>query len=364
MRISYLINSMEGGGAQTPLPKIIRSLEQAGASVQLLALTRRNGLAIERLRAQGVDPIVRDGGEHDHLQAYNWIVKMVREWRSDVIWTSLTRSTLLGQLAGQRLGLPVISWQHNAFLKPWNERLLRWRSRAADLWIADSQQVAVLTRDRLSIPEQKLITWPIFAADPDAPRAAAWQSGTPLRLGTLGRLHPNKGYDILIEAVSILESGTMRPQFPFRIVIAGTGPDEAKLREMVRAKGLQTIEFAGFADQPEQFLAGLHLYLQPSRREGFCIAAHEAMQAGLPVIVSRTGEMPYTVSSPDLGRVVEVADAPSLAGALAELLSAPEKLSAMGHAARARVLERFSQAKFDAIGADIVRRIASSVSQR
>ncbi|MGH1560339.1 glycosyltransferase family 4 protein [Caulobacter segnis] len=60
----------------------------------------------------------------------------------------------------------------------------------------------------------------------------------------------------------------------------------------------------GFQDRPGDFLRGLHVYLQPSRSEGLCIAAHEAMEASLPAIVSAVGEMPFSVLDERTGLVV------------------------------------------------------------
>lgn len=359
MRIAYFINSMEGGGAQSPLPQIVNALEKAGAEVRVFALTRRNGKAISRLRERGVEPVVRSGGESDHLAALAWMKKQAREWRADAIWTSLTRATLIGQIAGSQLGVPVVSWQHNAFLKPWNERLLRWRADASVFWVADSAQVAELTRERMKVAAEELVTWPIFAADPDAPQSSAWQSGEVLRLGSLGRLHPAKGYDILLDALALLRSRGFEPATLYQIEIAGSGADEAALQRKASELGIDTVKFTGFAEDPEGFLASLHLYLQPSRREGFCIAAHEAMQACLPVIVARTGEMPFTVDSVAYGRTFAVGDVAGLADALADLLSRPDELHSMGVALRDRVRERFSQARFDAIGAECVARLRS-----
>lgn len=357
MRIAYFINSVEGGGAQSPLPIIVNALQNAGAEVRVFALTRRNGKAIPRLVAQGVEPVVRDGGEADHLAALGWIKQQASEWKADAIWTSLTRATLLGQIAGAKLGLPVVSWQHNAFLKPWNERLLKWRAGKSAFWVADSAQVADLTRERLGVAPEDLVTWPIFAADLQAPQSSAWKPGELLRLGSLGRIHPAKGYDILIDALAIMKARGFEPPAPYRIEIAGSGQDESVLRQKAQELGIECLEFTGFADHPAQFLAGLHLYLQPSRREGFCIAAHEAMQAGLPVIVSRTGEMPYTVDNTAYGRTFAVGNASALADALEDLLSCPDQLRAMGIAVRDRVRERFSRKSFDEIGAHCVERL-------
>jgi hypothetical protein len=202
-KLAYIINSLEGGGAQSPVPDILSVLQANGFDVQFYALTRRNGKAIE---ASGFSPIIRPGGEKDHLAAVKWLMDELGKWPADIIWTSLSRATLLGQIVGQRLGLPVVSWQHNAFLKPWNERLLRWRARASALWVADSHLVAQLTHERLGIAKDNLLTWSIFSADESAPTAAPWQKGETLRIGSLGRYHRAKGFDILMHRILIIAS--------------------------------------------------------------------------------------------------------------------------------------------------------------
>ncbi|MBD2841675.1 glycosyltransferase family 4 protein [Erythrobacter sp. KMU-140] len=344
---------MEGGGAQTPLPRIVEALNAAGAETTVLALSRRNGEALPPLHAAGLQPVVRDGSDTDHVAALRWIDKQVDALGADALFTSLTRATLLGQIVANRRNLPIASWQHNAFLKPWNERLLRWRASKSDLWVSDSNEVAKLTRERLGVPSEQSLTWPIFATNPDAKTARPWREGETLQVGSLGRLHPAKGYDILIEALLMLQREGWQPPVPIKITIAGTGGDEADLRSAASEVRIAEITFAGFVSVPGKFLSGLHLYLQPSRREGFCIAAHEAMQAGLPVIVADTGEMAITVGS-DFGRVVRSGNADDLARALCEMLSDPDALADAGAMARDTVLKKFSGAAFDANAQKVV----------
>lgn len=362
MRIAYVINSLEGGGAASPVPAITRVIKSAGAEVKVFALTRRDGRALDAMLSSGLDVLVRDGGEKDHMSAIAWLDRELRAWGATHIWTSLTRSTLLGQLVGARRGLPVVSWQHNAFLKPWNERLLRLMRNRAKIWVADSHMVAELTRQRLKLPSDRVITWPIFFADPDAPHAEPWQTGETLQLGSLGRLHPAKGYDVLIAALLILKADSFSPPVPFHITIAGEGAEKAALERAAADAGIANLTFSGFAAEPRLMLAGLHLYLQPSRREGFCIAAHEGMQAGLPVIVSAVGEMPQTVSDDRYGRVVQSQDPKALAAALRDLLMQPEQLAHMGIAARGHLLNRFSWERFEKIGLSIVAQLADTGS--
>lgn len=351
MRIAYVINSVEGGGAALPVPAVSDVLRSGGAEVRIFALTRRDGRAIAAMERAGLTVIVRPGGERDHLAAVRWLDREMAAFAPTHIWTSLTRATLLGQLVGRRRGIAVTSWQHAAYLKPWNRRLLRAMQPLSRLWVGDSDAVTRLTAERLKVPADRLVQWPIFRADPSAPQAMAWQPGSPVRIGSLGRLHPVKGYDVLVEALSRLP----RDLPPLEVTIAGEGQERAALEAKAAALGVP-IRFAGYVEDVRGFLAGLHLYVQPSRSEGLCVAAHEAMQAALPVVASAVGQLPYSIRD-EAGLTVAPGDPEALADALAALLARPDRLAERGAAARREVLERFSAERFRATGLAILDRM-------
>jgi glycosyltransferase involved in cell wall biosynthesis len=354
MRIAYVINSTEGGGAAFPVPAVTRVLRSHGCEVELFALTPRDGRALPPMHESGLVTHVRAGGEKDHLAAYGWLHAHLSAWEPDVIWTSLTRATLLGQLVGQRLKIPVVSWQHAAYLKPANKLLLRARTGASALWIADSHSVRELTATRLNVPPDRLMLWPLFAADAGAPQAQPWRPGEPVRIGTLGRLHPVKGFDVLVAALARLGDARLDQAYPFEVEIAGEGDQREALSAAIARAGLSNVRLAGFTDRPRTFLSSLHLYVQPSRSEGLCIAAHEAMQAGLPTVVSAVGELPHSVVDGETGLVTPPDDPERLAQALAWLLSNPDRLAEMGAAGRKRVLDRFGRGAFERAGAEII----------
>lgn len=102
-----------------------------------------------------------------------------------------------------------------------------------------------------------------------------------MRVGTLGRLNPVKAYDILCEAVALLKDHPDLP--PFRLQIAGDGPEHAALQDRITAGNLP-IDLLGYESKPFDFLKTLHLYVQSSHWEGMCVAGHEAMSCGLPVV--------------------------------------------------------------------------------
>jgi glycosyltransferase involved in cell wall biosynthesis len=103
--------------------------------------------------------------------------------------------------------------------------------------------------------------------------------------------------------------------------------------------------------------------VQPSRSEGFCIAAHEALTAGLPVLASAVGELPYSIQQDVTGQTVAPGDADALAEGLKAMLMQPDRLHAMGQAARADMLERFSWNRFAATGSAILSEIGLAAAE-
>ncbi len=356
VRIAYVINSVEGGGAALPVPAVAGVLRDCGATVKVFALTGRDRRALPAMAAAGLDPAVREGGEKDHLAAFFWLRRELQAWGATHIWTSLSRATLLGLLVGPALGLPVISWQHAAYLKPWNRRLMRLLQARARLWVGDSRSVTKLTAARLHVPADRLTTWPIFSADPDMPPAQPWRPGKTVRLGSLGRLHPVKGYDVLIAALAVLKANGFSSPAPFTVTVAGDGAEGEALRAQAAAAGVP-VAFPGYAERPREFLAGLHLYVQPSRSEGFCLAVHEAMTAGLAAVASAVGEMPFSIRPGITGATVPPGDPEALAAALKAMLADPGRLAVRGAAARRSMLETYSRERFVAAGRAIFERI-------
>lgn len=359
MRIAYVINSLEGGGAALPVPAVTRVMRNAGAQVKIFALTRRDGRALAAMTADGLSVALREGGEKDHLAASRWLDQELAQYQPSHVWTSLSRASVIGLVYGWRHHVPVVVWQHNAYLNATGLRLLRLLRRLPAMWVSDSDLVDALTAQRFAVAPERRVIWPLFAADPGAAQARPWQPGETLRLGSLGRLNTIKGYDVLLAALARLQAGGFTSPTPFEITIAGDGEEHAALSTGARAIGFDALHLPGFTEQPGAFLAGLHLYLQPSRAEGLCIAMHEAMQAGLPVIASAVGQMAYTLEQGHSGWLVPAGDADALADALRAALSQPQQLASMGATARARVLSRFSESAFVQAGEAALARLRS-----
>ena len=358
MRIAYITASLEGSGAPLPIPAVTRVLRNASAHVEVFALTRRDGRALPAMLADDLDVHLREGGNHDHLAAYRWLDTQLAEFKPTLIWTSVARASIIGLLLGRKYNVPVVCWQHNATLKfiPLLAYYLLRKQPA--MWVGDSDMVTDITAKRFNVPPEKMASWSLFSVNPNAPQSKPWQPGQTLRFGSLGRLHPQKAYDVLIDALALLKQHGFVASVPFEILIAGDGKEHDSIILAAQRAGVaEQLHLIGFADKPQEFLASLHLYLQPSRVEGFCIAVHEAMQASLPIIATTVGQIPHTVEAGKSGWLVTPLDVSALADALADALSHPERLAVMGQAARTRVFPRYSAEAFRQAGESILERL-------
>ncbi len=108
---------------------------------------------------------------------------------------------------------------------------------------------------------------------------AAHNSGP--HLLAVGRLSPEKGFDLLLRALAQL-----RRQFPGAdLLIAGAGPEEAALKALCRTLGLDpAVRFAGHLARPWSLFPAATLFVLPSRHEGLPNALLEAAAAGLPLV--------------------------------------------------------------------------------
>ncbi len=163
--------------------------------------------------------------------------------------------------------------------------LYRLLYRRADRIICQSAAMAADIGRELGIRGKRLSVLP-NPIDVDAIRASLTGAPIPFsgpgpHLLAVGRLSPEKGFDLLLEALA-----KVRHQLPSAdLVLVGTGPAEALLKAQSRALGLESaVHFTGHIDQPSLYFPGASIFVLSSRHEGMPNALLEAAAAGLPIV--------------------------------------------------------------------------------
>lgn len=174
-------------------------------------------------------------------------------------------------------------------------------------------------------------------------RTALGMNGDDFVAVFVGRIHPQKGLDVLIEAVRKIAAD--RPRFQLFVIGSHGGHYKARERPSVYAIDLvrravgAPIRFVGFLEhhsaELRQYLSAADVAVVPSRHEPFGYVALEALAMSVPVIASRTGGLAQTIND-DVGVLVPPGNASALAVALAMAHDEPTRLRAWSGNCRAR----------------------------
>lgn len=294
--------------------------------------------AVEHLRARGVEvDVVAPGVYRDFGLAYgSGIAANVRRrpWAVPAMLFSMLRATraakadlvhahwLLTAVVARFAGKPFVVTLHGSGsagrfsdveLARRYPRFVRALLRRARSVICVSETVASAMR---AAGVANVVVIPNGVAIPDAVGTPA----EPPEVLYLGRLSPEKNIDTLVEAVGDLN-----------LVVAGDGP----LRSLVpHALGAVSHEEAG------RLLERASLLVAPCEREGFGLAAAEAMAYGRPVVAAAGGGLLELVDD-ETGFLVEPRNAGAMRAAVLSLLNDPQLRARLGAAGRARAQERF-----------------------
>lgn len=155
----------------------------------------------------------------------------------------------------------------------------------------------------------------------------------------IGRLSPEKGFDLLIKAARKVLS--RRDDVGF--VIVGDGPLKRELQAQINAAKLQRqVILAGFREDVDMLLPHASLLVQTSHTEGMPNAVLEAMAAGVPVVATSVGGTPELIVHGESGHLVDAGDVDGIAEGILTLLGDSMERARMACAARHRVEERFT----------------------
>lgn len=273
---------------------------------------------------------------------------MLRRWLVanpvDLIHAHESAPALVANLARAGLDVPLAVTYHGS--EP--ERIASFgaTARRADLVITPSHRSAEDLATLGQVPREKLKVLGLgVAPQPDVPeadrqalRAKLLGDGDRLVI-TVARLMPQKGVDVLIEAVA-----RMIPSHPgWRFVVAGDGVEEAMLKAFARERGVDShMIFLGRISQPHLYLSASDLFLLTSRWEALPFTIVEAFRAGIPAVATACSGVVELIDD-EVGAVVPIGDVDAIAGAVTRILTDDPLRARMAAAA----LERSKLDRFD-----------------
>lgn len=329
MRVLQAMAGAEHGGAEAFFVRLVLALHRAGLEQRVVI--RADAARAAALVQGGITPLqVPFGGRLDVRTP--WLLKRaIRDFAPSIALTWMNRATRM--LPEPSRDKPFV---HVGRLGGYYD--LKYYRRCRHL-IGNTEDIVDYIVKQ-GWPEERVHYLPNFVAEAKAEPARRSEFFTPpdapLVLA-MGRLHPNKGFDVLIEAVARLPG--------VYLWIAGEGPLLADLE--ARAQRLfvkPRVRFLGWRDDGPALLAACDAFVCPSRHEPLGNVVIEAWAQGVPVIATESQGPAALVRHGETGLLVPVDDARALARAIQQLLADRERAARLGEAGRAAFEQRFTEA--------------------
>jgi glycosyltransferase involved in cell wall biosynthesis len=238
-------------------------------------------------------------------------------------------------------------------------RRLGWAMRPHVVYTSELDRETSLARDPVQPRRASAISLGIdlerFAPKTDGRLRTELALGTDVPIvGTVGRLHAQKGHADLIAAAADLERAGREAAY----VVVGDGALRERLGDQVREAGLEgRFHFLGHRDDVPELLAGFDVFVLPSHFEGMCLAVAEALAVERPVVATDVGGVRQSVVPGETGVLVEPGRPEELARQIAWVLDHPDEARRMASAGRERVHRLYALDAMTDATADLYRRL-------
>ena len=292
MKVLHVITGLGVGGAELQLRSILQHTRHRADVVTLY----NKGPVADMIEADGGRVTDLGMTSNTQLSALPRLYRLIRAGRYDVVHAHLYRSQIYGRIAAWLARTPVVLTTEHSIGETHLERRemtsgVRALYLASELCsqatIAVSETVAVrLTR--WGVPARKIHTIPNgvdfgrVAFDPEAREKIRAEFGIPSGAqvtGVLGRLDPNKRFDLVIEAAAPLLSDDRL------LLIVGKGDERAHLERTAARLGVSShVIFAGERHDVAAMLSAMDLFIASSAQETFGLSVLEALANGMPAL--------------------------------------------------------------------------------
>jgi glycosyltransferase involved in cell wall biosynthesis len=325
MKIFQVMAGAQYGGAEAFFVRLVVALANAGIS-QKVAIRRHTARA-EKLRAGGIEPVqLRFGGTFD-IATWWSIRREIKRYQPDIVLSWMNRATAACP-RGKFVHVGRLGGYYN----------LNYY-RHCDHLIANTLDIADYVVKN-GWPQDRVHYLPNFVdATPAAPepRRKHYTPDTSPLIFALGRMHDNKAFDVLLDALAHLPDAYLW--------LAGEGERRKSLEEKAQVLGIKPrVRFLGWTDDPAPFYEAADIFVCPSRHEPLGNVVIEAWAHSIPVVATDSLGPGTLIENDHTGVLVPVDDSMSLTRALRRLVQDHELRKRLAQNGRAEYETKFTEA--------------------
>ena len=335
MRILHVITTLGRGGAEMQLLMMARHQVQERGHEVTVAYLKGQGELGPRFKEAGVRVAVPRGLDLRPLRVLGDLRQQIRAGKFHVVHTHLMKANFLGGVAARLGGARrIVAHKHNdeSFMKAWHLALLHdLGSRLTDhatIYLSHHVKDYFLRRAVLRPRHTHVIHYGfdpgIYEPPGDDLRPRLGLTDSDFVFGTVARVVPQKGIDLLVDAFA----AAVGDRADTHLVVVGSLDTDARYATRVRTQAralpcASRIHFLGPMDHPMSAFHAFDTFVLASRWEGFGLVLLEAMATGCPILATDAGAIPEVVRDGVDGRLVPAGDGPALVRALTEARLVP-----------------------------------------
>jgi glycosyltransferase involved in cell wall biosynthesis len=350
--VVHLTASTLFGGPERQMLGLARSLPAGYRSVFVsFREGGRCGAFLDEARRRGFEAIALRHDTPHFSAAIAELTDLLRHKEASVLCCHGYKANLLGRVAARRQGLPVVAvsrgWTGENLKVRLYEALdrfgLRWVDRVVCVSEAQAARVrrAGVAAERTLVIRNAIDTWRFEAPAPEYRQRIHGFFSRPRTciIGAAGRLSPEKGFGVLIEAAARIVPSN--PSVGF--LLFGDGVLREQLAGRIASLGLRDhFVLTGFRDDLDRFVPFFDVLALPSFTEGLPNVVLEAMAASVPVVATAVGGTPEVLDDGVNGYLVPAGDPAALAGRLLDTFASEGQRRTMGLRGRQRVTRDFT----------------------
>ena len=302
IRVAQILAGSAHGGAENFYVRLVQGLHRSGKTEQQ-AFIRYHQHRLDALQSAGVPAHGYRFGGPLNIIDHKLYIKALQKCHPDIVMTWMNRATKLTPKGSYKL---VSRLGHFYNLKYY---------RHSDYWIGNTQGIC----DHLvrgGMPAERVFHITNFATEisvePLSRDSFMPLNGAPLLLGA-GRLHVNKGFDVLLQALVNIPNATLW--------LAGSGPEDQSLKQLCHDLGLNDrVRFLGWRDDVAALMRTADIFVCPSRYEGLGSIVLESWVNHCPIVATASGGPSELIDDGETGLLTPIDQPDILAQKICSLL--------------------------------------------
>jgi len=344
MRVLHLMAGANAGGAETFFGRLVIALQKTAIEQKLII--RRASVREKILKERSVEYSTSPFGGWFDIVTSQKLKQEIRLYGPDIVMSWMNRPT---RFVPQQLARGRKQFIHIG--SP--------RGYYAPKYYRNCEHLVVTTNDLAKFyhdhgrPEEQISVIPNFAPDNCAEPVTRRQFNTPENvplLLALGRLHKNKGFDVLLKAMLDLPN--------HYLWLGGAGPLEKNLKSIALKIGVaERVRFLGWVEDPAPLFKTSDVFVCSSRHEPFGNIIIEAWLNSIPIVAAASEGPTSLIEDARTGLLVPNEDATALSTAISKLCGDPVLMERLAVAGRSRYEDAFTEEQVVGQYLDLFKRL-------